>query len=113
MRQDQLWSVLRAHAEWVIGHIVTLDGGTAGFEVDAGGRLRSEPSVFGGSTGAEVFVESVRREVSPAEAIARMGGETSRVVSGPHERLTSECALGSAEAAWLAAARGKTVGESL
>jgi hypothetical protein len=113
MRQDQLWTVLRAHAEWVIGRVVALEGGTAGFEADAGGRLRSEPSVFGGSTGAEVFVEVVRRGVTPAEAITRMGGETSRIVAGAHERLTSECALGAAETAWLGRAKGKTIGEAL
>ncbi len=113
MRQDQLWTVLRAHAEWIIGRVVGLTGGTAGFEADAGGRLRSEPSVFGGATGAEVFVESVRRSVSPAEAIARLGGETSRVVPGANEGLTSECALGAAEGAWLARVRGKTIGEAL
>lgn len=113
MRQDQLWTVLRAHAEWVIGRVVALEGGTAGFEADAGGRLRSEPSVFGGSTGAEVFVEVVRRGVSPGVAIERMGGEASRVVAGSHESLTSECALGAAEMAWLGRARGKTIGEAL
>jgi hypothetical protein len=113
MRQDQLWTVLRAHAEWVIGRVVALEAGTAGFEADAGGRLRTEPSVFGGSTGAEVFVEVVRRGISPSVALERLGGETSRVVAGAHEALTSECALGAAETAWLGRARGKTIGEAL
>ena len=41
--------------------------------------LRSEPSVFGASTGCEIFVELVRRAVS-SEAIAALGGE------GAHRR---------------------------
>ena len=113
MRQDQLWTVLRAHAEWVMGRVVALEGGTAGFEADAGGRLRAEPSVFGGSTGAEVFVEVVRRGVSPTEALERMGGETTRIVEGGNVRLTSECALGAAESAWLGRIQGTTIGEAL
>jgi hypothetical protein len=113
LRQDHLWPVLRAHAEWVMGRVVVLERGTAGFEVEGGGRLRSEPSVFGGSTGAEVFVEVVRRGISPAAALERMGGEASRIGEGPSARLLSECALGAAESAWLERARGKTVGEAL
>ena len=113
MRQDQLWTVLRAHAEWVIGRIVALAGGTAGFEADPPGRLRSEPSVFGGSTGAEVFVEVVRRGVAPAEAIERMGGDASRIVEGASASLAVECALGAAETSWLGRARGRTIAEAL
>jgi hypothetical protein len=113
LRQDQLWTVLRAHAEWLMGKVVVLERGTAGFEVDVGGRLRSEPSVFGGSTGAEVFVEVVRRGISPAVAVDRMGGATARIVEGANARLTSECALGTAETAWLERIRGRTIGEAL
>jgi len=113
LRQDQLWTVLRAHAEWLMGKVVALERGAAGFEADAGGRLRSEPSVFGGSTGAEVFVEVVRRGVSPAVAIERMGGDAARIVEGANAQLTSECALGAAETAWLGRIRGKTLAEAL
>ncbi|HEY2515610.1 MAG TPA: DnaJ domain-containing protein, partial [Polyangiaceae bacterium] len=113
MRQDQLWSVLRAHAEWVIGRVVAIESGTARFEDDSPGRLRSEPSVFGGSTGAEVFVEVVRRGVAPKEAIARLGGEASRVADGANARLALECALGAVETAWLGKARGKSIGEAM
>jgi hypothetical protein len=113
LRQDHLWTVLRAHAEWVMGRVVVLERGTAGFEAEGGGRLRSEPSVFGGSTGAEVFVEVVRRGISPAAALERMGGEGSRIGDGSSARLLSECALGAAESTWLERARGKTVGEAL
>jgi hypothetical protein len=113
MRQDQLWTVLRAHAEWVLGRVVAQDAGTAGFEADPPGRLKSEPSVFGGATGAEVFVEVVRRQLAPIEAVARLGGETSRIVDGPNERIVPECALGAAETEWFARARGQTIGDAL
>jgi hypothetical protein len=113
LRQDQMWSVLRAHAEWIIGRVVSLDEGTAGFEPDLPGRLRSEPSVFGGSTGAEVLVEVVRRAIAPDVAIERMGGDASRVTDGPNVHLGSECALGAPETAWLASALGSTLGGAL
>jgi hypothetical protein len=93
LRQDQLWSVLREHAEWVLGRMIQQSTGTATIEPDAPGRLRGEPSVFGGSTGAEVFVELVRRVVAPEDALARLGGLSSRIGEGPHARLFDECAL--------------------
>jgi hypothetical protein len=113
MRQDQLWSVLRAHAEWVLARVVGLGEGTAGFEADPPARLRGEPSVFGAATGAEVFVEVVRRVVAPADAVVRMGGAAARVASGQNERLAAECALGAAETDWLARTRGRSVGDAL
>jgi len=113
MRQDQLWTVLRAHAEWVLGRVVAQEAGTAGFEADPPGRLKAEPSVFGGATGAEVFVEVVRRQLAPAEAVARLGGEASRIVDGPNERIVPECALGAVETEWFARARGQTIGDAL
>jgi hypothetical protein len=113
MRQDQLWNVLRAHAEWILARVVAQEDGTAGFEADAPARLRGEPSVFGAATGAEVFVEVVRRVVAPAEAIARLGGEAPRVAAGSNERLAAECALGSVEREWLARAQGQSVGDAL
>ncbi len=113
MRQDQLWNVLRAHAEWVLARVVALGEGTAGFELDPPLRLRGEPSVFGAATGAEVFVEVVRRVVAPAEATSRLGGESSRVAAGPNERLAPECALGAVETEWLSRAQGRTLAEAL
>jgi hypothetical protein len=113
MRQDQLWTVLRAHAEWVLGRVVAQTTGTAGFEADPPGRLKSEPSVFGGATGAEVFVEAVRRQLAPLEAIARLGGDASRIVEGPNARIESECALGASESSWLRRARGQTIGDAM
>jgi hypothetical protein len=113
LRQDQLWAVLRAHAEWVLGRIVALDSGSAILEPDAQGRLRNEPSVFGGSTGAEVFVEVARRVIAPQEAIARLGGDTSHLADGANGALLSECALNAAELDWITRARGRSIGDAL
>ena len=64
----------RGHAEWVLGRVLAVPGGTASLEAEPPGRLRGEPGVFGGSTGAKVFVEVLRRIVSPTEAVERLGG---------------------------------------
>lgn len=111
--QDQLWSVLRAHAEWIATSVFRRDGGTATFEIDPPGRLRSEPSVFGASTGAEVFIELVRRAVSPAEAIESLGGESSRIDEGQLSSLLTECALTPEEHELVLRARGLELGELL
>ena len=65
LRQDDLWPVLRAHAEWLVARLVSLTRGAVGLESDAPARLQAEPAVFGGATGAEVLVEIVRRAVPP------------------------------------------------
>lgn len=113
LRQDQLWTVLRAHAEWIATAILRMTEGTAQLEVDPPGRLRAEPSVFGASTGSEIFVELVRRAVSPDEALDRLGGETSRIADGPNQGLLAECALPPQEMDLLARARGGTVRDLL
>ena len=69
--------------------------------------------MFGGATGPEIFVELVRRAVSPDEAIAELGGAPSRLADGPHHGLVAECALAPAELELLARARGGTVGDLL
>ncbi|HEY8039918.1 MAG TPA: J domain-containing protein [Polyangiaceae bacterium] len=106
LRQDQMWPTLRAHAEWLLARTVQMPTGRVVFEPQPPGRLAGEPSVFGGSSGAEVFVEVVRRIVPPAEAIDRLGGPGSRVSDGPEARLLGECALGPAEVERLRAAAG-------
>ena len=109
LRQDQLWPVLRAHAEWVLGRAIQLPTGTAVLEPEAPGRLRAEPSVFGGSTGAEIFVELVRRVVSPDEAITRLGGAGSRLADGPNAAILTESGLDPAVMERLMSARGGSI----
>ncbi|MBX3221931.1 MAG: hypothetical protein KF795_15550 [Labilithrix sp.] len=111
--QDQLWSALRAHAEWIATSVLRLAGGTAQLETEPPGRLRSEPSVFAAATGAEIFVELVRRAVAPEEAIEALGGEASRIGDGPAQSLLTECALPPAELELVSRARGGTLGDLL
>jgi hypothetical protein len=111
LRQDQLWPVLRAHAEWILGRLALLSRGTALLEQEPPGRLKGEPSVFGGSTGAEVLVEVVRRVIAPEEATARMGGLGSRMAEGPSFSLLSECALDAGEREVVTRMPGATLGD--
>jgi hypothetical protein len=113
LRQDQLWPTLRAHAEWILGRVLQSTGGTCVHEPEAPGRLRTEPGVFGGSTGAEVFVEVLRRVVPAVEAIERMGGPASRIADGPSGSLLSECALTPAEVELVTQSHGGTVQQAL
>ncbi len=113
VRQDQMWATLRAHAEWLFARAVQTSNGRFVVEGQPPGRLASEPSVFGGSTGAAVFVEVVRRILPPADAIDRLGGLGSRFGQGAETRLLEECALTDAEVEQVQAAPGRTLRESL
>jgi hypothetical protein len=104
--QDQLWPVLRAHAEWILARAVATEQGTAGFEIAPPPRLKTEPSVFGGATGAEVLIEAVRRTVTPGVALERLGGDGARIVDGPRHDLLAECALTEADRKALDKAKG-------
>ena len=111
LRQDELWPVLRAHAEWLVGRALEMTAGSAGLERDIPARLQAEPAVFGGATGAEVYVEIVRRVVAPEEAESRLGGARARLIDGPNPALLTECALSPEEAAWVGRAKAATLGE--
>jgi hypothetical protein len=113
LRQDQLWQVLRAHAEWIASAILRLTRGTAQLEPDPPGRLRGEPSVFGAATGPEIFVDLVRRSVSLEDALDRLGGEGSRVTDGPNHGLLAECNLPAQDIELLHRARGGTIADLL
>ena len=111
--QDQLWPVLRAHAEWVLSCAVLAEKGAASFEVSPPGRLRAEPSVFGGATGSEVLIEVVRRAIPASAALTRLGGGGIRLAEGPRWELLSECALSEMEQQWLARAKAVALDEAL
>jgi hypothetical protein len=113
LRQDQLWPTLRGHAEWVLGRVLQATSGTVALEAEPPGRLRGEPGVFGGSTGAEVFVEVLRRVVSPAEATERLGGPLARLADGENQPILSECALNARELELVTEGRGHSVQEVL
>jgi hypothetical protein len=111
--QDDLWPVLRAHAEWIIGRALVTDGGTCELEAEPPGRLKAEPSVFGGATGAEVLLEEIRRVIPPEVSRRRLGGAAARLVEGPRRQLLAECALRPEDEQAVRAAVGRTVGEVL
>jgi hypothetical protein len=113
LRQDQLWQVLRAHAEWIASAILRLARGTAQLEPDPPGRLRGEPSVFGAATGAEIFVDLVRRAVPHEDALERLGGESSRLTDGPNHSLLAECNLPPQDLELLHRARGGSIADLL
>lgn len=113
LRQDELWPVLRSHAEWIVGRVVALTSGGASMEREIPQRLLAEPAVFGGATGAEVFVEIVRRVIPPEQALVRLGGAQARLVDGPAVALLGECALGDLESELVTRAKAAEVGEAL
>lgn len=109
--QDDLWPVLRAHAEWIIGRAMLAPSGTCELEPEPPGRLKAEPNVFGGATGAEVFVETLKRVMAPDVAMRRIGGSTARLSDGPRPALLGECALRRGEEDLLRSSQSRTVGE--
>jgi hypothetical protein len=111
MGQEDLWPVLRAHAEWIIGRAVSEESGTCELEPEAPGRFKAEPSVFGGATGAEVFVETLRRVVPASVAARRLGGMLTRLDEGPRRSILGECALRREEEDAVRGAPAKTIGE--
>jgi CheY-like chemotaxis protein len=113
LRQDELWPVLRSHAEWLVGHVVAMTGGGASIEREVPARLQAEPAVFGGATGAEVFVEVVRRVIPADQALSRLGGPRARVIDGAHPILLGECALTDAEVALVNRAKSNPLGDLL
>jgi hypothetical protein len=113
LRQDQMWPTLRAHAEWLFARALQSPSARLTIDAQPSGRLAGEPSVFGGSTGAEVFVEIVRRIVPQAEAVERLGGVGSRLGDGPEARLLGECALGPAELEHIQNAAGRSLRDLL
>jgi hypothetical protein len=113
LRQDDLWPVLRAHAEWLVGRIVLLSSGAVSVEGDVPVRLQAEPAVFGGATGAEVLVEIVRRAVSPEQAVQRLGGPSTVLQKGDNPTLLGECAIADAEAALVRSIVEEPLAETL
>lgn len=111
LEQDQLWPVLRAHAEWLIACALVAQKHTYTFETQAPARLEAEPSVFGGATGAEVLLEVSRRVIPAEHAIVKLGGPEARIADGPRTDLLAECALPDDEASAIARGKGATIFE--
>ena len=113
LQQDDLWPVLRAHAEWILGVCFDVERARASAERDLPARLQAEPAVFGGATGAEVFVEVVRRNIDVQIALERLGGTHARTVPGPAGFLLGECALPDDQVAALSRTEASSLGEVL
>ena len=111
--QDDLWPVLRAHAEWIIGRALLETTGTFELEAEPPGRLKAEPGVFGGATGAEVLVEAIRRVIPPETALERLGGLHARIDEGQRLTLLAECALRREEEEAVRLAQGRTLAQIL
>ncbi|MEB2312864.1 MAG: DnaJ domain-containing protein [Sorangiineae bacterium] len=111
LQQDELWPVLRGHAEWLLARVIGMTRGAASTETDVPARLQAEPAVFGGATGAEVLLEVVRRAVPPGDALRRLGGERARIDAGPAAALLPETALPDVEATLASRSHGATVRE--
>ncbi|PIE06237.1 MAG: hypothetical protein CSA75_00575, partial [Sorangium cellulosum] len=107
--QDQLWPTLRAHAEWLLGRMVRSQYGTCSLEFEPPGRLKAEPAVFGGATGAEVLVEVTRRVLPFEDALARVGGVATRLGPGVNHPLLAECALPAPERDAVEQSAGSTI----
>lgn len=93
LQQEDLWPVLRAHAEWILASVVAMPSGRVSWEEEIPVRLQDEPAVFGGAAGCEVFVEAVRRTVEPALAWQFLGAGQRILGMGGHRALLGECAL--------------------
>ncbi len=113
LRQEQLWPILRRHAEWITSAALRIERGSAHLEPELEGRLRGEPSVFGATSGAAVFVELIRRLVTKEEALEGLGGYASRLADGPHYERVAECGLSKQDLEVLGDARGASVGDLL
>ena len=111
LQQDELWPVLRSHAEWLIGHIAKLERAETGVEHEVPPRLATEPGVFGGATGAEVLVDLVRRVSPPDVSVARLGGAGIRLRLGQSQALLGECALPTDEAELVRSLDGETLAD--
>lgn len=113
LEQDELWSTLRAHAEWLVARILQSGPKAVRLESAPPERLRAEPNVFGGAAGAEIYVDAVRRVLPPEAALQRLGGLGARLRAGTRGELMVETALGETETGAIRAADGKTIGDLL
>lgn len=113
LAQDQLWPVLRAHAEFLVGQALQLDHGVAAYESAIPERLMAEPSVFGGATGSEVLIEILCRVLPPEVAVRRLGGPKVRLRYGPQQALQDEAALSQEEQQLLDWTLKLTLGDAL
>ncbi len=96
LQQEDLWPVLRAHSEWILGRAL-LSEEEALHEESVPARILEEPAVFGGAAGTEIYLETMRRVVSPEQASSLLGDRETIIGMGRHESLLGESALDQTE----------------
>src|SRR5690606_15030260 len=92
LSRDELLPTLRAHGEWLLSQILTSKNELLREQVPTD-RVPDEGSIFGATTGAEVFVNAIRRIRSPEEALARFGDPENWVALGAYSDLFFEAHL--------------------
>lgn len=110
LQQEDLWPVLRAHSEWILGRALLSDEETL-HEETVPARILEEPAVFGGAAGTEIYLEAVRRVISPEQAFKLLGSGETIVSVGRHESLLGESALEPSEQQMILDAVGKPVSQ--
>lgn len=113
LSQDELWSVLRGYAEWVLARIMRTESAMMRVGEPPLTRFAAEPSVFGGATGAHVYVEAIRRTVTSARALQELGTPDVRLVPGERYSLLRECGLLEEDEALVREAEGRPIGDIL
>lgn len=106
LQQEDLWPVLRAHSEWILGRAL-LSEEEALREETVPARILEEPAVFGGAAGTEIYLETMRRVVSPEQASSLLGPQETVIGMGRHESLLGESALDQSEQQFILDSVGK------
>lgn len=92
LRQDDLWPILRAHAEWILGRLMLSDR-QLHLEANVPARVSEEPAVFGGAAGAEIFIDVLKRTVDAGASYRALGSGRRRISLGSNQALLGEAAL--------------------
>lgn len=92
LQQEDLWPVLRAHAEWTLARALS-SMSLCVREENVPPRLVEEPAVFGGAAGTETYLDVMRRVVTPDQALAALGGGERILGRGAANSLLAEAAL--------------------
>lgn len=92
LSRDELLPTLRSHAEWLLSQILVTQGDLTR-EYLSVERTADDGSIFGGMTGARVFVEAIQRIRTPAEALAHFGEDEAWVSLGSRTDLFAEAQL--------------------
>ncbi len=106
LQQEDLWPVLRAHAEWTLARALASTS-LCVREDNVPPRLLEEPAVFGGAAGTETYLDVVRRVVTPDQALAALGGGERVLGQGVANSLLAEAALSAKDQQAVLDALGK------